>query len=103
MADADQRLRELPSVDDVLKADAAMLAVARFGRHAVVTALRQVLDGPGGCLADGRGDLRGSALGDYDPVRAGAGRGDGALHRQREGAHPGASAASLTGAPDADI
>jgi L-seryl-tRNA(Ser) seleniumtransferase len=44
MAGADQRLRELPSVDDVLKAEAAMLAVARFGRPVVVAAVRQVLD-----------------------------------------------------------
>ena len=54
MADADQRLRELPSVDDVLKADAAMLAVARFGRSAVVAAVRQVLDAARGALRAGK-------------------------------------------------
>jgi Selenocysteine synthase N terminal len=37
------RLRELPSVDDILKADAAALAIARFGRPAAVTAVRQAL------------------------------------------------------------
>jgi L-seryl-tRNA(Ser) seleniumtransferase len=56
MADADQRLRELPSVDDVLKADAAMLAVARFGRHAVVTAVRQVLDAVRAALRAGNAE-----------------------------------------------
>jgi L-seryl-tRNA(Ser) seleniumtransferase len=43
-AEADRRLRGLPSVDDVLKAEAAMLAVARFGRPAAVRAVRQTLD-----------------------------------------------------------
>jgi L-seryl-tRNA(Ser) seleniumtransferase len=37
------RLRALPSVDEVLKADAATLAIARFGRPAAVTAVRQAL------------------------------------------------------------
>jgi hypothetical protein len=40
----DVRLRELPSVYDILKADAAALAIARFGRPAAVTAVRQALD-----------------------------------------------------------
>jgi len=43
-AEPDVRLRALPSVDDVLKADAAMLAIARFGRSAAVMAVRQALD-----------------------------------------------------------
>ncbi len=43
-AEPDVRLRALPSVDDVLKADAATLAIARFGRPAAVTAVRQALD-----------------------------------------------------------
>jgi L-seryl-tRNA(Ser) seleniumtransferase len=37
-------LRALPSVDDILKADTAALAVAQFGRPAVVGAIRQILD-----------------------------------------------------------
>ena len=41
MANADsQRLRKLPSVDEVLRAAAAALAIARFGRPAVVDAVR---------------------------------------------------------------
>jgi L-seryl-tRNA(Ser) seleniumtransferase len=56
VADADQRLRELPSVDDVLKADAAILAVARFGRPAVVTAVRQVLDAARAALRAGKAE-----------------------------------------------
>jgi L-seryl-tRNA(Ser) seleniumtransferase len=39
----DVRLRALPSVDDVLKADAVALAIARFGRPAAVTAVREAL------------------------------------------------------------
>jgi L-seryl-tRNA(Ser) seleniumtransferase len=39
----DLRLRALPSVDDVLKADAVALAIARFGRPAAVTAVREAL------------------------------------------------------------
>ena len=43
-AEADVRLRALPSVDDVLKADAAGVAIDRFGRPATVTAVRHALD-----------------------------------------------------------
>jgi len=43
-AEPDLRLRDLPSVDDVLKADAATLAIAQFGRPAAVLAVRQILD-----------------------------------------------------------
>ncbi len=40
----DIRLRALPSVDDILKTDAAILAIAQFGRPAVLRALRQALE-----------------------------------------------------------
>src|SRR4249920_2599894 len=40
----DVRLRALPSVDDVLKANASALAIDCFGRTAAVTAVRQMLD-----------------------------------------------------------
>src|SRR5271170_3321183 len=43
-AEPDVRLRSLPSVDDVLKADAATRAIAQFGRPAAVAAVRQTLD-----------------------------------------------------------
>jgi L-seryl-tRNA(Ser) seleniumtransferase len=43
-AEPDLCLRALPSVDDVLKADAARLAIAQFGRPAAVSAVRQILD-----------------------------------------------------------
>ena len=43
-AEPDLRLRALPSVDDVLKAEAATFAISRFGRPATVTAVRQTLD-----------------------------------------------------------
>ena len=39
-AEPDVRLRAIPSVDDVLKEDAVTLAIARFGRPAVVKAVR---------------------------------------------------------------
>jgi L-seryl-tRNA(Ser) seleniumtransferase len=42
-ANADNRLRALPSVDEVLKAEAATLAIAEFGRCATVMAVRQAL------------------------------------------------------------
>ncbi|MGO9701830.1 MAG: L-seryl-tRNA(Sec) selenium transferase [Xanthobacteraceae bacterium] len=38
------RLRALPSVDDVLKTDAAIRAVADFGRQAAIAAVRQALE-----------------------------------------------------------
>ena len=44
MAEINHRLRELPSVDDLLKTDAVTLAVTRFGRPAAVLAVRQTLD-----------------------------------------------------------
>jgi L-seryl-tRNA(Ser) seleniumtransferase len=50
----DVRLRELPSVDDILKADAAALAIARFGRPAAVTAVRQALDAARAALRAGK-------------------------------------------------
>jgi hypothetical protein len=40
----DIRLRALPSVDSVLKTDAAVPAITRFGRPAAVVAVRQALD-----------------------------------------------------------
>jgi L-seryl-tRNA(Ser) seleniumtransferase len=43
-AESDLLLRALPSVDDVLKADAGALAVERFGRPAAVAAARRTLD-----------------------------------------------------------
>ena len=53
-AEPDIRLRALPSVDEVLKADAAMLAVARFGRPAAVMAVRQALDAARAALRAGK-------------------------------------------------
>ena len=55
-AEADRRLRGLPSVDDVLKAEPALLAVARFGRPAAVTAVRQTLDAARAALRAGRAE-----------------------------------------------
>src|SRR6476469_4227558 len=55
-AEADHRLRGLPSVDDVLKAEAAMLAVTRFGRSAAVTAVRQTLDATRAALRAGKAE-----------------------------------------------
>lgn len=40
----EMQLRALPSVDDVLKADASATAIAQFGRPAAVTAVRQALN-----------------------------------------------------------
>jgi len=50
----DVRLRSLPSVDDVLKADAAVLAIAQFGRLAAVSAVRQILDTTRAALRAGK-------------------------------------------------
>jgi L-seryl-tRNA(Ser) seleniumtransferase len=47
-------LRTLPSVDEVLKADAAALAVAKFGRPAAVAAIRQSLDATRAALRAGK-------------------------------------------------
>ena len=55
-AEADRRLRGLPSVDDVLKAEAAVLAVAQFGRPAAVTAVRQTLDAARAALRAGKAE-----------------------------------------------
>src|ERR1700734_3772830 len=48
------QLRALPSVDDVLKAEAATLAIAQFGRPATVAAVRQALDATRAALRAGR-------------------------------------------------
>ena len=53
-AEADRRLRGLPSVDDVLKAEAAVLAIAQFGRPAAVMAVRQTLDATRAALRAGK-------------------------------------------------
>jgi L-seryl-tRNA(Ser) seleniumtransferase len=50
----DVRLRALPSVDDVLKANAAALAIDCFGRSAAVTAVRQTLDAARAALRAGK-------------------------------------------------
>src|SRR6516165_3349107 len=50
----DVRLRALPSVDDVLKANAAALAIDCFGRSATVTAVRQTLDAVRAALRAGK-------------------------------------------------
>jgi L-seryl-tRNA(Ser) seleniumtransferase len=50
----DSSLRALPSVDEVLKADAAALAVAQFGRPAAVTAVRQILSATRAALRAGK-------------------------------------------------
>jgi L-seryl-tRNA(Ser) seleniumtransferase len=48
------RLRALPSVDDVLRANAAVLAIARFGRPAAVMAVRRALDATRAALRAGK-------------------------------------------------
>jgi L-seryl-tRNA(Ser) seleniumtransferase len=53
-AGPDLRLRALPSVDDVLTADAGALAIERFGRPAVVAAVRQTLDAARAALRAGK-------------------------------------------------
>jgi L-seryl-tRNA(Ser) seleniumtransferase len=53
-AEGERRLRDLPSVDDVLKVEAAMLAVAQFGRSAAVTAVRHTLDASRAALRAGK-------------------------------------------------
>ena len=50
-AEPDLRLRALPSVDDVLRAEAATFAIRRFGRPAAVAAVRQTLDAARGRVA----------------------------------------------------
>jgi L-seryl-tRNA(Ser) seleniumtransferase len=53
-AESNVRLRALPSVDDVLKADAATVAVARFGRPAAVAAVRQAIAATRAALRAGK-------------------------------------------------
>jgi L-seryl-tRNA(Ser) seleniumtransferase len=48
-------LRSLPSVDEVLKMDAAILAVSQFGRSAVVEAVRRALEATRAALRQGEG------------------------------------------------
>jgi L-seryl-tRNA(Ser) seleniumtransferase len=50
----DLALRALPSVDEILKADAAALAIAEFGRPAAVAAIRQSLDATRAALRAGK-------------------------------------------------
>jgi hypothetical protein len=50
----DIRLRALPSVDSVLKTDAAVPAITRFGRPAAVMAVRQALDAARADLLGGK-------------------------------------------------
>jgi L-seryl-tRNA(Ser) seleniumtransferase len=52
--DPDMRLRALPSVDDVLKLDAATLAVSKFGRTSTVAAIRRALEATRTGLRDGK-------------------------------------------------
>jgi len=54
-AESDLRLRALPSVDDVLKADAGALAIERYGRPAAVAAVRETLDAARASLRAGKG------------------------------------------------
>src|SRR5262245_16028253 len=53
MAQDADALRRLPSVDEVLKAQAAIAAVDRFGRPATVAAVRRALDATRGALKAG--------------------------------------------------
>ena len=53
-AGPDLPLRALPSVDEVLRADAGALAIERFGRPAVVTAVRHALDAARAALRAGK-------------------------------------------------
>ena len=50
-AEPNARLRALPSVDDVLQARYAALAVAKFGRTSTIAAIRRVLDAHAHCPA----------------------------------------------------
>jgi L-seryl-tRNA(Ser) seleniumtransferase len=50
----DRALRALPSVDEILRADAAAVAVAEFGRPAAVAAIRQSLDATRAALCAGK-------------------------------------------------
>src|SRR5262249_46477617 len=54
MAQDADALRRLPSVDEVLKAQAALAAVDRFGRPATVAAVRQTLDAARAALKAGQ-------------------------------------------------
>jgi L-seryl-tRNA(Ser) seleniumtransferase len=50
----DVALRDLPSVDDILKSDTATLAIARFGRPAAVAAVRRSLETTRAALRSGK-------------------------------------------------
>src|SRR5215467_8272750 len=64
MARESDALRRLPSVDEVLKTEAARLAVHRFGRPAAVAAVRRDLDATRAALRSGRPEAAGAAAGD---------------------------------------
>ena len=53
-AESDLRLRALPSVDDVLRADAGALAIERYGRAAALAAVRRTLDAERATLRAGK-------------------------------------------------
>ena len=53
-AESDLRLRALPSVDDVLRADAGALAIERYGRAAALAAVRRTLDAERATLHAGK-------------------------------------------------
>ncbi len=56
MAQDIDALRRLPSVDEVLKAQASIAAVDRFGRPATLAAVRQALDATRAALKTGQAD-----------------------------------------------
>ena len=60
MAQQADALRRLPSVDEVLQAQASLAAVDRFGRPATVAAVRQTLDATRTALKAGRPDGAGA-------------------------------------------
>src|SRR5499426_4293027 len=72
MAHETDALRRLPSVDEVMRAGAAIVAADRFGRPAAVAAVRQALDATRAELRVGRGngiaadDVAASALAHLD-------------------------------------
>src|SRR5262245_32294412 len=72
MAHETDALRRLPSVDEVMRAGAAIVAADRFGRPAAVAAVRQALDATRAELRVGRGngiaadDVAASALSHLD-------------------------------------
>jgi L-seryl-tRNA(Ser) seleniumtransferase len=56
-SDPNERLRALPSVDEVLKLDTATLAVSKFGRTSAVAAIRRVLETTRSALRAGQAPL----------------------------------------------